>query len=319
MLLVCFADCSAQAIAESLSSEKDLAGFSTNGVCEDENTCDKKTPPTQKLGRGNKPVAPTFATIGPPIVAESKSSEIAGLQANLDLSIQVHAGGSPQDRCATLYNYSDKSHLFSTRTDSKDENKLSPISMGMREKRRIAEAAYHRNQEILRERRKQEREIQHQAGVTPEDVQRREQQLKEQRDRIIAKKNKERKQRLGEKHKQAKQDTQLLTQDTAAGQSICSKQVSDERPPSDLEERRSMMRLALTRRMKKELLESEEERLRKLQSEQFTELDHKLRLVEQLRDENRAKEMQLADAIEAQQTQRFKNIQLSAAQLTKHF
>mgnify|MGYP001470001993 CR=1 FL=1 len=28
---------------------------------------------------------------------------------------------------------------------------------------------------------------------------------------------------------------------------------------------------------------------------------------------------QLADAIEAQQTQRFKNIQLSAAQLTKHF
>ena len=96
------------------------------------------------------------------------------------------------------------------------------------------------------------------------------------------------------------------------------KKTADEDESSVLEARRSMMRTALARRMKQDLLESEEERLQKVQSEQYTELDHKLRLVERLRDENRVKEMQLADAIEAQQTQRFKNIQVSAAKLTKH-
>lgn len=45
------------------------------------------------------------------------------------------------------------------------------------------------------------------------------------------------------------------------------------------EERRSMMRIALARRMKQDLLESEEERLTKIQAEQYSELDRKLRLV----------------------------------------
>ena len=82
------------------------------------------------------------------------------------------------------------------------------------------------------------------------------------------------------------------------------------------DDRRAMMRIALARRMKQDLLESEEERLRKMQSEQFTELDRKLRLVEQLRDENRIKEVQLSDAIAIQQKERFKNIQISAAKLS---
>ena len=50
-----------------------------------------------------------------------------------------------------------------------------------------------------------------------------------------------------------------------------------------VDEKRNMMRVALARRMKQDLIESEEERLSKMQAEQYSELDRKLRLVEKLR------------------------------------
>jgi len=50
-----------------------------------------------------------------------------------------------------------------------------------------------------------------------------------------------------------------------------------------VEEKRNMMRIALARRMKQDLIESEEERLSKMQAEQYSELDRKLRLVGKLR------------------------------------
>ena len=50
-----------------------------------------------------------------------------------------------------------------------------------------------------------------------------------------------------------------------------------------VDEKRNMMRIALARRMKQDLIESEEERLSKMQAEQYSELDRKLRLVGKLR------------------------------------
>ena len=65
----------------------------------------------------------------------------------------------------------------------------------------------------------------------------------------------------------------------------------------EAEERRVQMRIALAARMKRDLLLQEEERLSKMQSDQFSSLDEKLRRVEQLREENRMREGEVRDAI----------------------
>lgn len=209
--------------------------------------------------------------------------------------------------------------------DHSSNKSLTRLQLEMCEKRRLAKEAFRRNQDILQQHRKQERAVQDQAGVTPENIRRRERQLKDQRDRILAKKNAERKQRLAKKSEddiepiqQGKMQMKGHIHNDGAKPVDNLKPDPDEHPGFIYHEQRSMMRVALARRMKQDLLESEEERLRKMQSEQFTELDRKLRLVERLRDENRIKEIQLADAIAAQQTQRFRNIQLSASRIEHH-
>ena len=77
------------------------------------------------------------------------------------------------------------------------------------------------------------------------------------------------------------------------------------------EDRRASMRIALAARMKRDMLLAEEERLSKLQSDQFAELDSKLRKVESLREENRRKEDELKKAIKENQNLRAMNIHRS--------
>jgi len=310
-----------QAIAESLATEKERMRALRNEIEADaspnqrDEPCEYNSDYTcNKCESTRKSPVPSDEVVGPSIVAESKLSEIVSPRPSLNAPIErFHA--SLQDKCVRQpYDVLIYTKLDRIGGSGDNRMKAKQIQIEMHEKRRrVAEAAFNRNQEILRERRLQEREIQGQAGVTAADMLRRELRLKEQRDRIIAKKNAERQQRLTK----GSQDTHV-EQGMPSGLKSSVKKTADEDESSVLEARRSMMRTALARRMKQDLLESEEERLQKLQSEQFTELDHKLRLVERLRDENRVKEMQLADAIEAQQTQRFKNIQVSAAKLTKH-
>jgi len=79
------------------------------------------------------------------------------------------------------------------------------------------------------------------------------------------------------------------------------------------------MRIALARRMKRDLLISESDRLRSMQEEQYSDLDKQLRMVEDLREENRLRERELGDQIKRQQEQRFKNLQNSvASQVVDH-
>ena len=74
------------------------------------------------------------------------------------------------------------------------------------------------------------------------------------------------------------------------------------------------MQRQLAKQMKNDLIVNEETRLVQEQAQQFSELDRKLKLVEQLRDENRKREQQLHRVIELQQEARFRNVQMSAAQ-----
>ena len=197
---------------------------------------------------------------------------------------------------------------------------ISDLEEDIRKKRQAAEFAFRRNQDILMERRAQKHEMHQRVGVTPSDIARRESKLKEQRDRILAKKNAEREERMLKARKETKWDAETSLPNSTfngdSGDDDAKTGANTSTGQHKIDDRRSMMRMALARRMKQELLESEEERLRKMQAEQFTELDRKLLLVERLRDENRIRELELTDAIAAQQTERFKNIQMSAAKLS---
>lgn len=169
-----------------------------------------------------------------------------------------------------------------------------------------------RNVELMEEQRKKAEELKLQAKLTEDDMQRRAEHLRRQRDLIIAKKKAEREQavrqaegqeadmqddfrkRMDDMHKQSK----LMSgeeKDQAGGAEASQEETKDE--ARDAEERRVQMRIALAARMKRDLLLQEEERLNKMQSDQFSAFDEKLRRVEQLREENRTREGEVRDAI----------------------
>ena len=81
------------------------------------------------------------------------------------------------------------------------------------------------------------------------------------------------------------------------------------------EARRANMRNALARRMKMDLIEGEEAKISQLQEDQFSELDQRLKQVEQLREDNRKREYMLNKQVERQQAQIARNVRLSAAEL----
>ena len=84
------------------------------------------------------------------------------------------------------------------------------------------------------------------------------------------------------------------------------------------EMRRATMRMALARRLKMDLVESEEAKVAAIQETQFSELDKKLKQVEQLREDNRKREYILAKQLERQQEQIARNIELSAVQMSRN-
>lgn len=83
----------------------------------------------------------------------------------------------------------------------------------------------------------------------------------------------------------------------------------------EAERKRANMRMALARRMKLDLIESEEVKLAQMQEEQFAELDRKLRQVEQLRSDNKKREDLLAEQLRRQQANIARNVQRSAQAL----
>mmetsp|Transcript_27867 Transcript_27867/g.96297 ORF Transcript_27867/g.96297 Transcript_27867/m.96297 type:complete len:458 (-) Transcript_27867:261-1634(-) len=183
---------------------------------------------------------------------------------------------------------------------------LAELQDQMRVKRKNAEETFRKNQELLREQNAQKKEMQASAGVTPEDMARRKQQLKEQRDFIVAQKKAARMERASKERADLPSGPigEKLREEAKGSP------VGD--PAADAAKQRALMSKALARRFKQDLVESQHDRLKTMEA-QTTELDDKLRTVLELRLKNREKELQLQAAIEQHQQQRFKNIQLSVA------
>eukprot|EP00903_Cladosiphon_okamuranus_P009751 g9270.t2 len=209
-------------------------------------------------------------------------------------------------------------------------------------RRKEARAASEKARQLLDERREAQKALK--SAVSEEDSAQRERHLKDMRDRIVSAK------RAGREEQASKAASESASA-AAAAAAACggraaqartgggaaatreggSDRRGDEKGGDDgdgaapivvsgdgveedfAEQQRRMMRVALARHMKRELIESEQDRLTKVQAEQIADLNGKLRLVEKLRNENSEREAEIAAALRQQQRQRAQNVASSAA------
>ncbi len=204
---------------------------------------------------------------------------------------------------------------------------LSELQDEMAERKKQAEEAFRKNHEMLLEQREQQEELRRQAKFTDEEMKKRAEHLKRQRDLIIAKKKAEREkavkstmveenERTEEIKMRLEEERERRDESVAAGEGAVEQQSEEAKGElSESDIRRQNMRIALAARMKRDMLLAEEERLSKMQSDQFAELDEKLRKVEELREENRLRENELKDAIKHNQELRAINMHRSGVDM----
>lgn len=196
------------------------------------------------------------------------------------------------------------------------------------EKKRAAEEALRRSQEQLAEQRRQEEELRAKAistgGLDPAEVEHRAQHMRQQRELLIARKKAARDEKVqAEEERKAKKmaaDQEVLADSLervarSKQQQTAEAKNSGSAADEIAEMRRANMRNALARRMKMDLIENEEAKLSQMQEDQFSELDQRLRQVEQLREDNRKRELLLNKQLERQQAQIARNVRMSAAEL----
>jgi len=197
---------------------------------------------------------------------------------------------------------------------------LDEMASQMATRKKMAQEAFRKNHEMLQEQKQKEEEMRETAKITEEDMRKRTELLKRQRDMIIAKKKADREKAAKEALKGEEEEKEKvrefklfeLKKKSSAPVETAEDTKEDENDGGmNADERRSAMRIALAARMKRDLLVAEEERLTKMQDDQFAELDAKLRRVEELRDENRMREEDLKEAILQNQKLRAINIHRS--------
>jgi hypothetical protein len=193
-------------------------------------------------------------------------------------------------------------------------------------KKRITENVIKKNQDQLAAQRRQEDNLRQQiSGIDPEEAEKRAAYMREQRDRLIAAKKEERERKVQiEAERKAKVNADadvpaavvhILQAENASSSNSPTKK--DNKADNDIlaEQRRDTLRNTLARRMKMDLLQTEGAKMIQAQDEQFSELDRRLQMVDQLREDNRKREYILNKQIEKQKAQVAKNIELSASAL----
>lgn len=148
----------------------------------------------------------------------------------------------------------------------------------------------------------------------PEEAEKRAQHMREQRDRLIAMKKAERERKVQiEEERQLKTDSEKKEKVIEAVHRVEENQAmreskNDESPSKvpvvsqeEVDRRRTVMRQALARRMKIDLVESEDAKFDRLEMDQFADLDRKLQQVEQLRNDTRQRDLLLSEQFKKQQ------------------
>jgi hypothetical protein len=163
---------------------------------------------------------------------------------------------------------------------------ISPGSDGLSEKRRQAEEEIKRAQDQLKEQRELEESLRKQISqIDPDEALKRSKHMAEQRDKLIAMKKTERDAKVKieeERQKKINDDgeipEEILRAKIEAEMKARNGKIEEKKDDGD-EKKRSAMRLALARRMKLDLIESEELKLLQAQENQFADFDRKLQQV----------------------------------------
>jgi hypothetical protein len=203
----------------------------------------------------------------------------------------------------------------------------------LEERKQKAGEAHRKNQAELERQRAEEESLRkqlHEEGAA--DVEARARHMKEQRARILAAKKKERNAKVAEENarKNKEEEDQLSEKVRAQAQARLDEQRrsqeskggsggSPELDPKVVEKRRAAMRMALARRMKMDLMESEEARLTKMQEDHFADLDRKLNAVEDNRRQAIKRDVEEREDRRRAQSQFAKNIAQSAAMMDNDF
>jgi len=205
---------------------------------------------------------------------------------------------------------------------------LPSLQQDLQDKKRQTEAVVLQGARQLETQRANEVALKQQltGGVDGEELARRSRHLQEQRDLLIAKKKAEREEKVRVEERKRKEDNPTAASPSPSSKKnnpfLDAKQQDNSNSSSGEEEelaemRRATMRMALARRLKLDLLESEEAKMNALQESQYQALDRKLQQVEQLREDNRKREHIMQKQMERQQDQIARNIELSAAQMAR--
>ncbi|KAF1313359.1 hypothetical protein FI667_g17440, partial [Globisporangium splendens] len=134
----------------------------------------------------------------------------------------------------------------------------------LRENKKKAEDIFRRNKGSLEENKSKQKEWQQSAEFSDDEIKRREEYLRKQRDRIIEKKKQEREAQLKEFRQEQKETAPEPVHDVFVSfmlpaqlvEKVQNAAASEELKKSETEERRNALRIALARRMKQDLLES---------------------------------------------------------------
>jgi hypothetical protein len=199
------------------------------------------------------------------------------------------------------------------------------LNMELNAKKKEAENALRQNQNLINEQKRQQEALAKSLPSAAEEAERRAAYMREQRDRLLAKKKQERDMKVKAEEERLNVAKESMREKTSLQSPPKNRQgdakMSDSPNRNDIQQadiqelQRSMMRQALAQHMKQGLMESEEEKISKMHEDQFFSLDRKLMEVERVRQENQLRDQVLAENLRRQQAIIARNMQKSAAHL----
>ena len=201
----------------------------------------------------------------------------------------------------------------------------SQLESDLAEKKVLAEKAHELNRRKTIENRANEEQLKAQLKETDKfEMEKRATHMKEQREKLLLKKKRERDEKARIELEQVSKQDELEKSEKMIeiGNFVRQKAAAESKSSEDqtthlADKKRDNMRMALARRMKMDLIEAEEVKMIKAQEEQFAELDRKLMEVEINRKENIQQELLLSEKIRRNQAKIARNIQQSARGLTE--
>jgi chromosome segregation ATPase len=210
--------------------------------------------------------------------------------------------------------------------DSAADMEAARLAEELYEKKRQTEEVLKKSADQLAEQRKREEDLRKTLnGIDPNEAEKRAEHMRRQRELLLAKKKAERDQKVKDEERRAEAkggsgmeasnvDSKAIA---AMAETASNNNNNNNNSANDeiAEMRRATMRMALARRLKMDITQSEEAKFNAAQESQFSELDKKLQQVEQMREDNRKKEYLLTKQLERQKEQIARNVELSAALL----